>query len=291
MKDLRGRTAILTGASGGLGNYIAPALARAGMNLTLVAFPGAGLGGVRSAVEKQGVRAIALDLDLRDAEQRLEVVSATLGEFGGIDVLVNNAGVETSATYHELSEADIGNILAVNLEAPMMLTRAVLPGMVRQGRGHIVNMSSLAGDFGAGYQEAYSVSKAGVRAFTYSLRGTYRGTGVSASVVCPGFVEAGIYARIKARIGRPAPGLLGAGVCSPEQVARAVVRAIRRDWPEVFVSRIPVRPFLALFPISPALGAWFTDKILGVHDFFKAVANAHPPRPVLRGRAPESKLP
>ena len=152
-------------------------------------------------------------MDLRDAGQRQQVVSATLGEFGGINVLVNNAGVETSAAYHELSEADIKNILAVNLEAPMMLTRAVLPEMLRQGRGHIVNMSSLAGKFGPGFQEAYNVSKAGVTAFTYSLRGTYRGTGVSASVVCPGFVEAGIYARIKTSIGRPAPGLLGAGVC------------------------------------------------------------------------------
>jgi short-subunit dehydrogenase len=291
MKDLRGRTAILTGASGGLGNYIAPELARAGMNLTLVAFPGIGLADVRAAVEKEGVRATTLELDLREAEQRRQVVSATLREFGGIDVLVNNAGVETSAAYHELSEADIKNILAVNLEAPMMLTRLVLPEMVRQGRGHIVNMSSLAGKFGAGFQEAYSVSKAGVTAFTYSLRGTYRGTGVSASVVCPGFVEAGMYARIKARIGRPAPGLLGTGVCSPERVARAVARVIRRDWPEVFVSAVPVRPFLALFLLSPWLGAWFTDRILGVHDFFRGVAEAHPPRPQLQTRTTESKVP
>jgi short-subunit dehydrogenase len=291
MKDLRGCTAILTGASGGLGNFIAPALARAGMNLTLVAFPGIGLGNVRSVVEKEGVRAITLELDLREAEQRQQVVSATLGEFGRIDVLVNNAGVETSALYHELSEADIKNILAVNLEAPMMLTRMVVPGMVSQGRGHIVNIASLAGKFGAGFQEAYSASKAGVTAFTYSLRGTYRGTGVSASVVCASFVEAGIYARIKARLGRPAPGLLGAGVCSPERVARAVVRVIRRDWPEVFVSGVPVRPFLALFPLSPWLGAWVTDKILGAHDFFRDVAAAHPPRPLLRTGTTESKVP
>jgi NAD(P)-dependent dehydrogenase (short-subunit alcohol dehydrogenase family) len=152
-------------------------------------------------------------------------------------------------------------------------------------------MSSLSGKFGPGFQEAYSVSKAGVTAFTYSLRGTYRGTGVSASVVCPGFVEAGIYARIKARIGRPAPGLLGAAACSPERVARAVVRVIRHDWPEVFVSRLPVRPFLALFPLCPSLGAWVTDKLLGAHDFFRSVAEAHPPRPQLGTRARENKLP
>jgi short-subunit dehydrogenase len=274
MKNLRGQTAILTGASGGLGNFIAPAMARAGMNLALVAFPGAGLNEVRSAVMKEGVKASALALDLRDPEQRRQVVSATLKEFGSVDVVVNNAGVESSSVYHELSEADIRNVLAVNLEAPMMLTRAVLPEMLRQGRGHIVNMSSLAGKFGPGYQEAYATTKAAITTFTYSLRGTYRGTGVSASVVCPSFVEAGIYLRIKEIIGRPAPGLLGASVCSPERVGQAVVRAIQHDWPEIFVSRFPVRPMLALYALSPSLGTWITDKILGAHDFFRAVAEA-----------------
>jgi NAD(P)-dependent dehydrogenase (short-subunit alcohol dehydrogenase family) len=291
MRDLRGRTAILTGASGGLGSFIAPALARAGMNLTLVAFHGIGLEDLRAAAVKDGVRAISLDLDLRDPGLRREVIAATLREFGGIDVLVNNAGVEISAAYHELSEADIRNILAVNLEAPMMLTRAVLPEMLRQRRGHIVNMSSLAGKFGPGFQEVYSASKAALTAFTYSLRGTYRGTGVSASVVSPSFAEAGIYSRIKASIGRPAPGLLGASVCSPERVARAVVRVIRHDWPEVFVSGIPVRPFLALFPLSPFLAAWVTDKVFGAHDFFRSVAETHPPRPEIGSRAMESRQP
>ncbi len=274
MKNLRGRTAILTGASGGLGSFIAPALAEAGMNLVLVAFPGIGLKEVHSQVVKRGVKAIFLDLDLRDPEQRRRLVATTLETFGSINVLVNNAGVEVSAAYDQLTEEQVRAILAINLEAPMMLSLAVLPGMLRQGRGHIVNMSSLAGKFGPGYQEPYCASKAGLTAFTYSLRGTYRGTGVSASVVCPSFAEAGIYSRIKKKMGRPAPGLLGASVCSPERVAKAVLRAIDRDWPEVFVCGIPIRPFLALFPCSPALAAWVTDKVLGAHDFFHKAAEA-----------------
>ena len=249
------------------------------MNLVLVAFPGEGLQEVCSAVTKEGVKAITLNLDLRDAEQRRQMVSTTLKEFGGVDVLVNNAGVEASAAYHDLSEGQIKDILTVNLEAPMMLTRSVLPTMLRQGHGHIGNMSSLAGKFGPGFQEAYSATKAALTAFTFSLRGTYRGTGVSASVVCPGFVQAGIYERMKKQIGRPAPGLLGAGVCSPERVAQAVVRAIERDLPEIIVSRLPVRPLLALYPLSPSLGAWITDKILGAHDFFRTVAEAQRKNP------------
>jgi short-subunit dehydrogenase len=274
MKVLQGRTTILTGASGGLGNFIAPAMARVGSNLVLVAFPGAGLNEVQSAATKLGVKAISLDYDLRDPVQRAEVVSAAVKEFGTVDVLINNAGLEASSAYHELSEVQIKDILTVNLEAPLMLTRAVLPGMLRQGFGHIVNMSSLAGKFGPGFQEVYSATKAAVTAFTASLRGTYRGTGVSASVVCPGFVEAGIYSRIKATLGHGAPGLLGAAVVSPERVARAVVRAIRCDLPELFVSRIPVRPMLALYPLSPSLGSWITEKVLGANQFFESVAQA-----------------
>lgn len=279
MKELRGRTAILTGASGGLGSFIASALARAGMDLVLVAFPGAGLDELRLTVTKEGVKAIVLNLDLRDPGQRQRVVSAAVEEFGGVDVLVNNAGVESSSFYHELSEADIRDVLSINLEAPMMLTRAVLPEMVHRKRGHVVNITSLAGKFGPGFQEVYVASKAALTAFTYSLRGTYRGTGVSASVVCPSFVEAGIYSRIKKRIGRPAPGLLGASVCSPELVGRAVVRAIRRDLPEVFVSRFPVRPILAIYALSPSFGTWITDKVLGANDFFKKVAEAEKKTP------------
>ncbi len=274
MKIVPGQTAILTGASGGLGHYIAPALATAGMNLVLVAYPGAGLEEVRSKVSKDGIRAISLDLDLRDPDSRHKLVSATLKEFGAVDLLVNNAGLETSGAYDQLAEQQIKDILNVNLEAPMLLTRAVLPEMLRQGRGHIVNISSLAGKFGPGFQETYAATKAAITSFTYSLRGTYKGTGVSASVICPGFVEAGIYARIKRRIGRPAPGLLGAGVCPPERVAEAVLRAIQGDWPELFVTRIPVRPMLALYPLSPSFGEWITDHVLGAHDFFRGVAAA-----------------
>jgi short-subunit dehydrogenase len=274
MKNLRGRTAILTGASGGIGRYIAPALAKAGMNLVLVAFPGLGLDEVCSAATKEGAKVLALDIDLRDSGQRRQVVSAALKQFGEVDVLVNNAAVEFCCAYHELSETNIKDVLSVNLEAPMMLTYLVLPEMLRRGRGHIVNISSFAGRLGPGFQEPYSATKAGLTAFTYSLRGTYRRTGVSASVVCPGFVEAGVYSRLKAKVGHPAPGLFGASVCSPERVVRAVVRVIRHDLPEVFVNRYPVRPALALYALSPSLGEWITDKILGAHDFFRAAAEA-----------------
>jgi short-subunit dehydrogenase len=277
MNDLRGRTAILTGANGGIGPFIARALATEGVHQLLVAYPGAGLSEVCSAVQAQGSRAHLLDADLREPAERVRVVDYALRELGAVDLLVNNAGVEYSAPYHELPAEKILEVLQVNLEAPMMLTHLVLPEMLRRRSGHIVNISSLAGKCGPGYQEPYAATKAALTAFTLSLRGTYRGAGVSASVVCPGFVEAGIYARLKAKTGVRAPGLLAA--CRPERVAGAVVRAVRRDLPELIVSRYPVRPLLALMALSPSLAAWLTAR-LGVHDFFQRVVEAQK-----RGRA------
>ena len=101
-----------------------------------------------------------------------------------------------------------------------------------------------------------------------SLRATYRESGVRASVIVPGFVEAGIYARLKTAAGRPAPLFLGA--CPPERVAAAVLRAIQRDAAEIIVNRYPVWPLLMLTAVSPALGAWVSAKF-GTNDFFHAV--------------------
>ena len=283
MKTATGQTALLTGASGGLGTYIAHELAGAGINLALLAYPGLKLEALREAVVKKGVRAIALSADLRDFSQLGGVVERVSRELGPIDLLVNNAAVESTATYHELTEGRIKEILAINLEAPMMLSRLVLPQMVQRGAGHIVNISSLAGKACPAFQECYAATKAALVGFTASLRATYRGTGVSASVLCPGFVEAGIYARLKARTGHSAPALLG--VSQPEPVARAVLKAVRHDVPEIIINPIPVRPLLAVTALWPRLGQWLVTRI-GAHEFFRQACEPQAETPT----QPESKL-
>lgn len=272
MESLKGRKAILTGASGGIGVPVAEALAKAGMDLLLVAHPGAGLPEVAAGLDGYGIRSSVLVADLRDPSQYGVVVERAMAEFGRVDVLVNNAGVEFSLPYEQLTEAQIRQVIAVNLEAPMMLSRLVLPGMLARRTGHIVNLSSLAGKSGPAFQEPYAATKAGLTGFTFSLRASCRGTGVSASVVCPGFVEAGIYSRLKERSGAAAPALLAG--CPPQKVARAVLRAVRNDVAEILVNRYPLRPALALATLSPAFGAWLT-RWLGVNDFFRRVVEAN----------------
>jgi short-subunit dehydrogenase len=271
MKILAGQTVLLTGASGGLGNYIAHAFAERGVKLGLVAFPGAGLDTLLREVADKDCQAIALASDLRESAQRQYVLEQVRKELGEVDILINNAGVEATSAYHHLEEKAISQMIAINLEAPMILTRMVLPGMLQRRSGHIVNISSLAGKAGPAFQEPYAATKAGLIAFTSSFRATYRGSGVSASVITPGFIEAGIYANLKKTTGFTAPALLGTS--SPELVPKAVIRAIEQNYPEIIINAIPIRPLLVLNLLWPLLGEWLTDKT-GANRFFGRVAAA-----------------
>ncbi len=271
MRIVAGTTVVLTGASGGLGTVMAKALAPYQVKLALVAFPGAGLDELRQSVESLGSKAITIVADLSEAEQRRQTLREVTKAFGPIDILINNAGVEFTSPYHELTEAQIGQVLAVNLEAPMLLTRLVLPEMLERKKGHIVNISSLAGKSGPALQEPYAATKAALIGLTSSLRASYRSAGVSASAIVPAFVEAGIYARLKARSGCAAPAMLTG--CTAERVASAVIRAVERDLQEILVNRYPLRPILALMALSPAAGTWVAN-LFGVDDFFRRVFDA-----------------
>jgi NAD(P)-dependent dehydrogenase (short-subunit alcohol dehydrogenase family) len=292
MNVLRGRNALLTGANGGLGAFIADALSAAGVNVFLVDVNDAGLASRTAEAVARGVRAGFLAADLRDPLAREQAVAAARRNLGPVDLLINNAGVEYSARYDELSPDQIEEVIAVNLRAPMLLARLVLPEMRRRGTGHIVNLSSLAGESGPAFQESYAATKAGLTAFTFSLRATFRGTGVSASVVTPGFVDTGIYARLKSRTGVAAPPLLAP--VPPARVAAAVLRAIREDRPEIIVSRYPVRPVMMALALWPRLGLWLITR-LGTHDFFRRVVDAEqrlgPGTPPSDGHVEESRDP
>jgi short-subunit dehydrogenase len=264
-------TVLITGASGGLGVYIVRAFARRGVRLALVAYPGNELEEIRAEVEKQGCECVTHKSDLRIRGERQKLIEAVLKRFGMVDILVNNAGIEFTSFYHELSESNILDVLNVNLETPMILTRMLLPQMLERRRGHVVNISSLAGKSGPAFQEPYSASKGGLVAFTASLRSTYRDSGVGASVIVPGFVEAGIYANLKERTGCSAPALLGTS--QPEAVSRAVIRAIERNKPEIIVNPLPVRPLLAFTTLFPSAGEWVINKT-GANKFFQQVVEA-----------------
>lgn len=252
VRELQGKTAIVTGASRGIGPDVARALARRRMNVVLAARSTAGLEATAASVRALGAEAAVVTCDVALAGEREKLLEAALAAFGAVDVLVNNAGIETIGAFEREPLEEIERVIAVNLAAPMLLARLVLPGMVERGSGHIVNMASLAGKAGTPYSGPYSATKGALILFTESLRHEFRKRGVSASAVCPGFVsDAGMYEDMARSSGVRASKLLGTS--TPAQVAAAVVRCIERDRPEAIVNPGPMRPLFALGELMPGI--------------------------------------
>src|SRR3954447_9670369 len=235
MRDLAGRTALVTGAAGGLGRHLVRALEDEGMQVVVSARDTARLEGL-------GARAVAADLVDRDDVHRLA------REAGEIDVLVNNAGIELTKRFTDLTDDDLDTMTAVNLVAPMILSRELLRGMLARGRGHVVFIASMSGKVGASCNAPYAATKSGLIGLTRALRAEYRDAPVGFSVVSPGFIAAtGMWNRMDER----APLL--AGEAKPERVVAAVLKAIRRDLPDLTVNGAPIRPMLALAAVAPAV--------------------------------------
>ncbi|MCA9052228.1 MAG: SDR family oxidoreductase [Planctomycetaceae bacterium] len=257
---LEQKIAIVTGASSGIGRAVARSLANAGVNVVLAARREETLLQVRDElIEQTGVKALAVPTDVSRLSELDRLVEEAIAEFGQIDILVNNAGVECFAHLHELPPEQIAQTVQVNLTGAIQLTNLVIPHMLPQRWGHVVNMSSTAGQYGPPYGAVYAATKAGLIAFTQSLRVEYRASGVRASAICPGFArDGGIYETIRAAVGKETPRLIGG--TTADAVARATVRAIRKDQPEVIVNHPPVRPFVAAAKAFPRLGEYLVRK-------------------------------
>ena len=169
MRDLRGANAILTGGSRGIGPHIARALAREGVNIALAARDEQRLDAVRAEVEQLGVRALSVPTDVRLPEDRARLVDRASSELGPIDLLVNNAGVEPTSEFVRLDPTAIEETISINLTACVLLMRMVLPGMVERHRGHVVNMSSVAGKVAVPYDSVYSATKFALVGITHAV--------------------------------------------------------------------------------------------------------------------------
>jgi short-subunit dehydrogenase len=229
--ELDGASVLLTGGSRGLGPYIARALLGRGARVTLAARSAEDLQRVRDTMDPDRVATVSGDVTNED--DRNTIVADAEAAFGPVEVLVNNAGIESVLPFERYGEDEITSMIVVNLDAPIQLCRLVVPGMVDRRRGHVVNIASLAGKVAVPYNTVYSATKHGLVGFTYSLRAELHDTGVSASVICPGFVsEAGMFAD---RAHPDVPRGTGSWT-TPPKVAAAVIRAIERDLADVVVS-------------------------------------------------------
>jgi short-subunit dehydrogenase len=247
---------IVTGASRGIGPYIARALAAKGANLLLVARSEPELTAVADELRSHGTRIATATVDLASANAAEEIAAAAAAELDTVDVLVNNAAIELQRRFHTIDLEDIETVVRVDLVMPIALTRLLLPGMLERGYGHIVNISSLAGHVGFPFTEAYAASKDGLIGFSRVLRTDYRAQGVSASAIVLGAVkEAGIGQRTLDELGLKTNTSF---MVTPEKVAQSVIRAIERDKAEIVVMPGPGRWMKALMDRFPGLGPAMT---------------------------------
>jgi NAD(P)-dependent dehydrogenase (short-subunit alcohol dehydrogenase family) len=183
---LGGRIALVTGASSGLGRATAVALAQAGADVALLARGQQELAQAAAEVDRCGRRGLVLVVDLADAAALDRAVAQVVEEFGRVDVLVNAAGTDVPAPVAELAVQDFDRVLAVNLRAPFVLAKAVLPHMRAAGGGTIVNVSSVAGKRGWPGAVAYCASKFGLTGLTQALAAEGRPHSIRACVLYPG---------------------------------------------------------------------------------------------------------
>ena len=240
--DLGGRTALLTGATGGLGQAIANALAARGARLILSSRKTEEL--VKLARSLPGKGHTTLTSDLAEDGAAL----ALLEQAGDIDVLVANAALPASGQLDGFSQEEIGRALRVNLEAPVRMTRELLPPWQKRGSGHFVFISSISGFASTPRASLYAATKFGLRGFALNLREDLRGTGVGVSVITPGAIrDAGMFAESGAA---PPPGL---GTGTPQQVGNAVVRAIEHDKSEISVAPLRQRALARFAMLAPEI--------------------------------------
>jgi short-subunit dehydrogenase len=263
--NLSGRKALLTGATGGLGRAIATAMAERGARLTLSARNREALEQMAAELPGEGHRVLPSDLAEPDAAERLATEAA------GTEILVANAGLPGAGKLDEFSAEEVKRALRVNLEAPMLLARALYPAMLEAGSGHLVFVASLSGKAASPRSSVYNATKFGLRGFALGLRTDLGPRGIGVSIVSPGFIrEAGMFADAGAK---PPPGM---GTSTPQQVGAATVKAIERNKVEVTVAPLPQRAGAHLALVSPSLSARAQSGSAG-QKAAQAIADGHSP--------------
>jgi 3-hydroxybutyrate dehydrogenase len=196
---LRGRVAIVTGASRGIGLSIAQAFADEGASLCLVARNPADLNNVASQLGLDSTQVMTQALDVTDRDACFQAVAAAIQHFGHVDTLVNNAGVNRSKPFLDFTPQDFQDMLDVNLFGVLHFTQACLPHMQQQTKGSIINIASTAGKWGSRNQSAYNVSKHAVVGLTRCVALEASPHKVTVNAICPGFVETDMLDELKAQ--------------------------------------------------------------------------------------------
>ncbi len=271
MKTLADRIAVVTGAASGIGRATAKALAESGCQLALVDIDSHGLDETRAQIESEhSVQSICYEADVGDAEAVKQLATAVADDFGAVHIVVNNAGINVTASFDEHTIADFEKVFAVNIWGVIHGCREFLPHLRRADEGHIVNISSAFGIVGVARQTAYSASKFAVRGFSESLHEELLHSHINVSVVHPGCIDTNIIHTAQISENLPAEEMrsyFNRRGCHPQVVARRIVGAIRRNEHRVLITP-ETHLFDGLRRLFPTMGNRIAnlvmDRLLGI---------------------------
>src|SRR2546423_4288198 len=232
--NIKGKTAVVTGGTKGIGRGIASALAREGMNVCISARHEDEIEEAVSALNEEGEgRAAGVVCDVRDYDQVKALFDHTVSEFDGVDVLVNNAGIGIFAPVEEISPEDFRAVLETNLFGVFYCCHEAIPLMRERGGGYIINISSLAGANAHPRMAAYNASKFGLNGFSEALMQEVRHDGIKVSYIMPGSVNT--------EFGGDSPDESNAWQLTPADIAKVVIDLLKHD-ERSLPSRIEIRP-------------------------------------------------
>ena len=221
MFDLTGKTALVTGASGGIGAEIARALHRAGAT---VALSGTRVGPLEELAAELGGRAHVLACNLSVAEEVEGLVKRAVEAMGSVDILVNNAGITRDGLVMRMSDEDWQSVIDVNLTSTFRLCRAAIRGMMKARWGRIINISSVVGTTGNAGQVNYAASKAGMVGMSKSLAAEVASRGITVNCVAPGFITTAMTDKLNEQQKSAILGAVPAGrMGEPAEIAAAVL--------------------------------------------------------------------
>jgi len=239
---------LLTGAGGGIGRLVARRLVEKGARLCALEYSPDAADALRAELQPLGTPPLVALGDVTRAASRAAAIALAQREWGGIDILINLAGLLDLCRFEESDPATVARLLAVNLEAPMLLTREVLPGMLQRGHGRIVNVGSMFGSIAFPLFASYSASKFALRGFSQALRRELAGTGVGVTYIAPRAVRTALNPPVVHAMA--ARGLMR--MDEPEPVVAAMIRAIERERNEVYLGR-PEGFFARVNAVLPGL--------------------------------------
>ncbi|MFZ1917706.1 MAG: 3-oxoacyl-[acyl-carrier-protein] reductase [Terriglobales bacterium] len=220
---LEGRVALVTGASQGIGHACALHLARNGANVAVAARNQPNLDQLVAQITGQGGKAVAFPLDVTEEEQVKSAIKSALAHFGKIDILVNNAGITRDQLVMRMKRADWDAVLNTNLTSAFLCIQQVIPSMLKQRWGRIINITSVFGQMGQAGQANYAASKAGLIGLTMAIAREVASRNITSNAIAPGFIETSMTAALSEEFKQNAVKQIPLGrVGTPNDVANAV---------------------------------------------------------------------